>query len=73
MLLTLVTVVAFNLLMGQPPKIIFTAKTGNVTFDHVAHQKRANGDCAACHDKLFPKSSAAIKLQGRDAQDGGDG
>jgi c(7)-type cytochrome triheme protein len=62
--LTLTTAVAFNLLMAQPGKIVFTAKTGNVTFDHSAHAKRAKDDCTACHDKLFPQSKADINYKG---------
>jgi c(7)-type cytochrome triheme protein len=40
-----------------PEKLTFMAKNGNVTFDHGAHAKRANGDCTACHDKLFKKNA----------------
>ena len=42
-----------------PEKLTFTAKNGNVTFDHAAHVKRANGNCAACHPKLFPQDDKA--------------
>src|SRR5579871_2899662 len=42
-----------------PEKLTFTTKNGNVTFDHAAHVKRANGDCAGCHPKLFPQDSKA--------------
>jgi c(7)-type cytochrome triheme protein len=42
-----------------PDKFTFTAKNGNVTFDHAAHLKRANGDCTGCHDKLFKQDSKA--------------
>lgn len=45
--------------MAQQEKIVFQAKNGNVTFDHAAHVKSAGNDCAACHDKLFPKSNTA--------------
>jgi c(7)-type cytochrome triheme protein len=50
-------------LLGQekkpPEKLTFVAKPGNVTFDHAAHVKRANGDCATCHPKLFQQDSKA--------------
>jgi c(7)-type cytochrome triheme protein len=64
-ILTLATAVAFNVLMAQkaPDSIVFTAKTGNVTFDHAAHVKKANGDCKACHDKLFAQSKVAINYK----------
>ena len=50
-------------LLGQdkkpPEKITFVAKNGNVTFNHAAHIKRENGNCATCHPKLFPQDSKA--------------
>jgi len=39
-------------------KLVFTAKNGNVTFDHAAHIKR-DKDCKVCHDKLFEQSATA--------------
>ena len=42
-----------------PNKLTFVTKNGNVTFDHAAHQKRANGDCTTCHEKLFKQDSKA--------------
>ncbi len=42
-----------------PDKLVFKAKMGDVTFDHAAHVKRANGDCKACHDKLFKQDASA--------------
>jgi c(7)-type cytochrome triheme protein len=42
-----------------PEKLTFMTKNGNVTFDHAAHVKRANGDCKACHDKLFQQDAKA--------------
>ena len=42
-----------------PQKLTFTTKNGNVTFDHAAHVKRANGDCKACHDTLFKEDAKA--------------
>lgn len=64
-LLALTTAFAFNLLTAQkaPDKIVFNAKNGNVTFDHMAHAKRANNDCKTCHDKLFPQSKEAINFK----------
>lgn len=53
---------AFGLLAQDkkpPEKLTFTSKNGNVTFDHAAHIKRANGDCKTCHDKLFKQDSKA--------------
>jgi c(7)-type cytochrome triheme protein len=64
-LLTLATAVGFNLLMAEkaPEQVVFSAKNGNVTFDHAAHVKHAKDDCKACHDKLFPQSKAAINYK----------
>src|SRR5215467_8657262 len=42
-----------------PEKLTFMTKNGNVTFDHTAHIKRANGDCGACHEKLFNQDAKA--------------
>jgi len=42
-----------------PDKLTFTAKPGNVTFDHAAHVKRANGDCKGCHDSAFKEDATA--------------
>jgi c(7)-type cytochrome triheme protein len=55
----------FDALLAQkvPERLVFPSKMGNVTFDHTAHLKRANNDCAACHDKLFPQSSASINYK----------
>ena len=57
----IVTVVA--LAADAPEKIVFEAKTGNVTFDHAEHGKRANDDCTVCHDKLFPQSREPINFK----------
>ncbi len=43
-----------------PVKIVFKAKTGNVTYDHAKHLEREKNDCKVCHDKLFPQSQAPI-------------
>jgi c(7)-type cytochrome triheme protein len=67
LLLALATALAFNvLLLAQkaPETIVFPTKMGNVTFNHAAHAKKANEDCKACHDKLFPQSKAAINYKG---------
>ncbi|MGD1071172.1 MAG: c(7)-type cytochrome triheme domain-containing protein [Bryobacteraceae bacterium] len=56
----------FNAMLAQktpPEQVVFTAKTGNVTFNHTAHVKRANNDCQTCHDKLFPESRAPINFK----------
>jgi len=42
-----------------PDTLSFTAKNGNVTFNHEAHVKKAKGDCKTCHDTLFPKDAKA--------------
>lgn len=42
-----------------PEKMSFTAKNGNVTFNHAAHVKAAKGDCKTCHDKLFKEDAKA--------------
>ncbi len=41
-----------------PDKLVFpSSKAGDVTFDHAAHVKREKGNCATCHDKLWPQSA----------------
>jgi c(7)-type cytochrome triheme protein len=42
-----------------PEKLVFTAKTGNVTYNHAAHVKRAGNDCKVCHTALFQQSATA--------------
>jgi c(7)-type cytochrome triheme protein len=42
-----------------PTKLVFQAKPGNVTYDHTAHLKRANGNCTVCHERLWPQSAQA--------------
>jgi c(7)-type cytochrome triheme protein len=46
-----------------PPKMVFTAKTGDVTFDHEAHAKRAKDDCTVCHDKLWPQAKGNLNYK----------
>jgi len=63
-LCSLVTVFGATLgLLAQdkkaPDTLSFTAKNGNVTFNHAAHVKAAKGDCKTCHDKLFPADAKA--------------
>jgi c(7)-type cytochrome triheme protein len=43
---------------AQPPgKLVFPSKAGDVTFDHAAHVKTEKGECASCHEKLWPRST----------------
>ncbi|RPI17598.1 MAG: hypothetical protein EHM65_02935 [Acidobacteriales bacterium] len=42
-----------------PDKLVFKTAMGDVTFLHATHVPRVKGDCAACHDKLFPQSAQA--------------
>ncbi len=46
-----------------PAKMIFTAKTGNVTFDHAAHAKRVKEDCKTCHPKLWPEAKGDLNFK----------
>jgi c(7)-type cytochrome triheme protein len=46
-----------------PPKMVFTAKTGNVTFDHAAHTKRVKDDCKTCHPKLWPEAKGILNYK----------
>lgn len=39
-----------------PEKLVFQAKGGDVVFTHAAHINRAKGECATCHEKLWPRS-----------------
>jgi c(7)-type cytochrome triheme protein len=43
---------------GPPAKLVFPSKQGDTPFDHRAHAQREKDDCAVCHDKLWPKSTA---------------
>ena len=40
-----------------PAHLVFPSKAGDVLFDHPAHVKREKGECATCHDKLWPQSA----------------
>ena len=47
---------------GPPPDtIVFDNKYGRSIFTHKLHYERVNGDCSACHPKIFPQSREAIK------------
>ena len=41
-----------------PEKIVFPSKRGATTFLHAKHAERENGECATCHDTLWPQSAA---------------
>lgn len=65
--LYVVILISFAVVWAQPKKdpgnIVFTAKTGNVTFDHKKHTERVKGDCKACHPAVFPESRAPINYK----------
>ncbi len=65
LLLMFAVAAGFGALLGQklPEKLVFPTKMGNVTFDHPAHVKRANGDCKTCHDKLFPQTNGPLNFK----------
>ncbi len=74
--LLFVSVLAINGLLAQsktaPPKVLFPARNGAVTFDHSAHAKREKNTCAACHPKLFAqdaKTPLAFKPPHKSAED----
>ena len=48
-----------------PDKIVFEAKTGNITYDHAAHADRVKDDCTTCHVKLFPQSREPLNYKGK--------
>jgi len=44
-----------------PETMEFISKRdGNVTFTHLKHIERVNGDCSTCHPKIFPQSRDPI-------------
>jgi len=57
--------VGFNALFAAktPKEIVFPSSMGDVAFDHTLHVKRERNNCKACHDKLFPQSSAPINYK----------
>jgi c(7)-type cytochrome triheme protein len=42
-----------------PVKLVFSAKNGNVTYDHAAHAKREKNDCKVCHPSLWAQDAKA--------------
>ena len=42
-----------------PEKLVFTAKNGNVNYDHKAHSTREKDDCKVCHPALWPQDAKA--------------
>lgn len=40
-----------------PEKLVFQSKGGDAVFTHAAHIGREKGECAACHEKLWPQST----------------
>ena len=42
---------------------MFTAKNGNVSFNHATHVKAEKGECTACHPKLFPQKIEPINFK----------
>ena len=40
-----------------PEKLVFQSKGGAVIFTHAAHISREKGECATCHEKLWPQSA----------------
>ena len=68
MSILIVLVSAGSTLLAQPKKeapakLVFTARNGNVTFDHAAHSKRAKQDCKVCHPKLWPDAKGDLKVK----------
>ena len=49
--------------LKPPEKVVFQAKTGNVTYDHKKHLEREKGKCETCHPKHFPQSQAPINFK----------
>ncbi len=46
-----------------PDTILIESPYGNVTFTHAKHYERLNGDCSACHPKVFPQSRAPLNYK----------
>jgi c(7)-type cytochrome triheme protein len=40
-----------------PEKLVFPNKGGDAIFTHAAHIDREKGECATCHDTLWPRST----------------
>jgi len=49
--------------LEPPSKMVFVAKTGNVTYDHAAHVKRVKDDCKTCHPKLWPQAKGNLNYK----------
>ena len=41
-----------------PERLVFRAKGGDAIFTHTTHINREKGECATCHEKLWPQSAA---------------
>jgi c(7)-type cytochrome triheme protein len=56
-----VTLVGGAMLTAQdskpPEKLVFQSKGGDAIFTHATHIDREKGECAACHEKLWPRSA----------------
>jgi c(7)-type cytochrome triheme protein len=59
-LVGVVTVVAQD--KKPPEKIVLSSKQGATTFLHAKHIEREDGECTACHDKLWPQSTELRKV-----------
>ena len=59
----LFTMIALTSMLAQdkkaPTKLVFAAKTGDVTYDHTAHAKREKNDCKVCHPAQWPQDAKA--------------
>jgi c(7)-type cytochrome triheme protein len=56
-----VTLVGGGMVAAQdkkpPEKLVFRAKGGDAIFTHATHIDREKGECATCHEKLWPESA----------------
>jgi c(7)-type cytochrome triheme protein len=66
-MLTAVALIGGTVMLAQnkkaPAKLVFESKTGKVTYDHAAHDKREKDDCTVCHDKLWPQFKAPLNFK----------
>jgi c(7)-type cytochrome triheme protein len=46
-----------------PKQISYTAKNGDVVFDHAKHVERVENKCETCHDKLFPQARGELNYK----------
>jgi c(7)-type cytochrome triheme protein len=59
-----VTLIPSHAQEKKPPENLeFESKMGTVTFDHAKHSERVKGNCATCHEKLFPQSKAPLNYK----------